>query len=262
MTSIQATVDRAYLDIRFGQVFKHARLRVADYTNADFIVGEAYEGSFVIDFLSDHGGPIVRRMIQAIKDPYEQAVAGADQEIYAIAHQIEGVKGQLLNTIVQPQDYEDFLNAPDPQATRAYGDRSITKNIDHMLTPVRKIEDANLKLALKADEIEGTQTFEFDSVIASNFSRIVGHRRLGAPVTIRGSLRALDRGHQKSNFKGKFTNFINNKDMIIHIQSEADLIELVPYLNEEEMTIVACPIIEYDAFDPNAGDIQFLSIIP
>ncbi|WP_244147114.1 hypothetical protein [Paraburkholderia bryophila] len=262
MTSIQAAVDRAFLDIRFGQVFKHARLRVVDYADADFLVGEMYEGSFVIDFLSDRGGPIVRRMIEAIKNPYEQAVAGADQEVHDIARQIEGVKGQVLNNIVHPQAYEDFLNAPDPEATRAYGDRSITKNIDHMLTPVRKIEDATLKLTMKASDEEGAQTFDFNPAIASDFSRIVSSRKLGAPVIFRGSLRALDRGHRKSNFKGKFTNFVNNKDMILQIQSEADLVQLVPYLNEEEMTIIACPIIEYDAFDPNAGDIQFLSIVP
>ncbi|MBR8335547.1 hypothetical protein KDW69_28260 [Burkholderia ambifaria] len=261
MTSMQAAVDRAFLDIQFGQVFKHARLPIKYYADADFVVGEMSEGSFVIDFLSERGGPIVRRLIEAISNPYKEAVEGAGLEIYEIGRQIEGVKAQVLNEIVQPQPYEDFLNSPDPLATRAYGDRSITKNIDHMLTPVRKIEDASLKLSLKASEQEGVQVFDFDSKVASEFSDVVTRRKLGGPVIFNGSLRALDRGHRKSNFKGKFTNFVNGKDLVLHIQSEEDLVQLVPYLNEDELTIVACPIIEYDAFDPNAGDIQFLSIV-
>lgn len=261
MTSIQAAVDRAFLDVQFGQVFKHARLPIKYYDDADFIVGEITEGSFVIDFLSNKGGPIVKRLIDAISNPYKDAVEGANQEIYEIGRQIEGVKSQVLNETIFPQHYEDFLNAPDPLATRAYGDRSITKNIDHMLTPVRKIEDATLHLSLKEDERAITRTFEFNSQIATEFSAIVSRRNLGGPVIFKGSLRALDRGHRKSNFKGKFTNSINGKDLILHIQSEADLSELVPYLNEDELTIMACPIIEYEAFDPNAGDIQFLSIL-
>jgi hypothetical protein len=261
MTSIQAAVDRAYLDIQFGQVFKHARLPVRNYNAADFVVGDIYEGSFVIDFLSDTGGPIIRRMLQAIANPYAEAVAGADQEVHGLARQVEGAKAQLLNNLVQPQPYEAFVNAPDPQATRAYGDRSITKNIDHMLAPVRKIEGATLKLALKASDEEGAQTFDFDPKVAEDFSRVVSRRKLGSPVEFRGRLRMLDRGRQKSNFKGKFTNAVNKKDLTLHIHSEADYIDLVPYMAQEEVVIIASPIIEYDAFDPNAGDIQFLSIV-
>jgi hypothetical protein len=260
MSSIQAAVDRAFLDVQFGQVFKHARLPVRYYDDADFIVGEITEGSFIIDFISDNGGPIVRRMIQAITNPYGEAVEGANREVYDLARQIEGVKGQLQNDIVQPQRYGDFLNAPDPLATRAYGDRSITKNIDHMLAPVRKIEDASLQLTLKPSDREGAQVFAFDAQIAMDFSEIVTRQKLGGPVEFEGNLRSLDRGHRKSNFRGKFTNSVNGKDLVLHIQSEDDLTELIPYLNGDELKIVACPIIEYDAFDPNAGDIQFLSI--
>jgi hypothetical protein len=261
MTSIQATVDRAYLDVRFGKVFKHARIPVQNYVDADFIVGEMYEGSFVIDFLSDNGGRIVRRIIQAINDPYAEAVAGAGQEVHAIARQVEGAKAQVLNKIVEPQPYEAFIQAPDPKATRTYGDRSITKNIDHMLVPVRKVDGAELKLALKASDREGAQTYTFTPKIAEDFSRIVSRRTLGAPVAFRGRLRMLDRGRLKSNFKGKFTNVVNGKDLTLHIQSEEDYIALVPYMAQEEVTIVASPIIEYDAFDPTAGDIQFLHIV-
>lgn len=261
MTSIQAAVDRAYLDVRFGRVYKHARLPIANYADADFVVGEMYEGSFVIDFLSNTGGDIIRRIVQAIREPYAEAVGGADQEVHSLARQVEGAKAQVLNKIVEPQTYEAFLNAPDPQATRAYGDRSITKNIDHMLAPVRKVEGAELKLVLKANDQEGAQTFEFDPQIADEFSRIVSRRKLGSPVEFRGRLRMLDRGRKKSNFKGKFTNTVNGRDLTLHIQSEADYLELVPFMAQEEVTIIASPIIEYDAFDPAAGDIQFLSIV-
>ncbi|MEB0119044.1 hypothetical protein QN395_21465 [Undibacterium sp. RTI2.2] len=112
LLSIQAATDRAFLDIRYGGVSKHQRLHYSQYSEADFIVGDPKEGSYVIEFLSTRGQDIIRRLREAIKDPYIQAAAGGDQQIYTISHQIAANKGALKNKILHPQSFDDFLKAP------------------------------------------------------------------------------------------------------------------------------------------------------
>ncbi|CAN0639948.1 hypothetical protein [Burkholderia cepacia] len=262
MVSIQAAVDRAYLDVKYGHVWKHARLPIAFYEDADFIVGDPEEGSYVLKFLSDQGEAIVKRLREAISDPYRKAVEGGEQEIFTINRQIEARKNQVENKIIVPQSFQQFIAEPDQLVTRAYGDKSINKNIDQMLSPVRKGDGAILKLALKPSHRERTETFVFTKAEALAFKTVIGQRQLGNPVVYRGKLRALDRGHnQKTNFRGKFINAENDRDMFIFIQSEEDYSALVPYMDRDEFTIVACPIVEYESFDPMAGDIQFVKIL-
>ncbi len=262
MVSIQAAADRAYLDVRYGSVWKHARLPVAFYDDADFIVGEPYEGSFVLEFVSQRGSDVVRRMREALRDPYRQAREGGFEAARAIDRQINARKGQVDNELMVPQPFEAFLENPDQLATRTFGDKSINKNIDQLLTPVRHDDNAYLKLVLQPSLREGSETYEFTKGTAQAFKKVIGKRELGNPVIYRGRLRTLDRGHnQTSNFRGKLTNLANDKDVAIYIQSEEDYNSLVPYMSQDEVTLVACPIIEFESFDPNGGDIQFVKIL-
>lgn len=262
MICIQGASDRAFLDVQYGKVWKHQRLHPSFYDNADFIVGDPREGSYVIEFLSNQGQAIVKRILAAITDPYSKAIAVGDQQILTIGLQIEARKGAVENKIIIPQDYDQFVEAPSVLMTRTYGDRSINKEISQMLSPVRKDPGAVLKLVLKPDNEERAETFEFNQATSVAFGKIVSRRQLGSPVIYHGNFRQLDRGHkQKTNFKGKFTNSKSDKDIVIFIQSEEDFLRLVPHLDGGNLKIIACPIIEYDSFDPVAGDIQFLGIV-
>jgi len=262
MVALQGAADRAYLDVRYGTVWKHQRLHFSLREKADFIVGTPYEGSYVIEFLSSAGTAIVERIRAAVRDPYGKAVAGGNDQIFSITHQIEARKGALANKIFAPQEYKKFLETPDDLITRTYGDKSINKEINEMLTYVRNDADALVKLVLKPSENDAAETFEFNRETALAFQKIIKHRQLGNPVLYRGELRELDHGHKrKSNFKGKFINSENDKDVVIHIQSEEDFQRLVPHLGGVAFSIVACPIIEYSSYDQVAGDIQFLDIL-
>ncbi|WP_079217401.1 hypothetical protein [Herbaspirillum robiniae] len=262
MAHLQSASDRAYLDVLHGNVWKHQKLLRRHYADADFQVDSIRQGSFVIEFVSTRGREIVRRLHQALVSPYAGATAGGDKEVFQISVQVARRKGQLDNELVAPQTYENLVENPDPLVTRKYGDRSINKEIDQLLVPVRADPAAVLKLALKSDEHAGTETYEFTQQVAKAFHREISVRELGTPVIYRGRLRSLDHGHNKNwNLKGKFINTVNNKDIVLNIQTEDDFNQLVPYLNQDPLTIIACPIIEYASFDPTAGDIQFIQII-
>lgn len=263
MTCIQSAADRAYLDVRYGQVWKHARISRANYLEADFVVGNPEAGSFRIAFASQVGRAIVARVMQALADPYREAREGGDRVANTIAHQIAMRRNQLDHNQVVPQTFENFLDNPDELAVRTYGDKSINKEINQLLSPVRSQANSVLKLSLKPEDRMPAQVYEFDQAAAKRFAKVIGERELGAPVIYRGKLRQLDRGHnQKSNFKGKFINAVTDRDVVLYIQSEEDFSNLVPYLDRDAFSIIACPVIEYSSFDPQGGDLQFIGILP
>lgn len=260
MSNIQRVADRAYLDITYGQVWKHARLDSDAREAADFIVGPAEEGSYKIKFFSDAGGAIVQRIKEVIADPYNRAVQGGENEVNRIARQIEVRKSQLENRVLEARSFEQMIAQPDPEITRGYGEKAISNYMSELLNPVAGDDDAILKLALKSSDDDPVTTFTFDSSIAAAYRREIKHRTLGDPVLYEGHLRMLDRGHKRSNFKGKFTNISNDRDLTLHIRTSDDYDALAPYINAEAFRIIACPVIEYGSYDPGNGDIQFIGI--
>lgn len=263
MASIQSAADRAFLDVKFGDVSKHQRLPQQFYDDADFIVGDPQEGSYLIDFLSRSGEAIVRRMRDAIQDPYRRALDGGQLEIYTISHQVTGKREQVHRGLIEPIPFEQLASENQELVTRTYGDKSINKEFDQMLSPVRRNPDSHLRLVLKPSVREAAQTFEFDQTRAKNFKTVMAKRELGAPVIYTGTLRSLDHGQNRNwNLRGKFINAENDKNLVLNIQSKAEFDRLVPYIiTQEKFTIIACPIIEFSSFDPVGGDIQFLDIV-
>ena len=73
---IQTAIDRAYLDIKYGNIFKHARLKDADYPHTEFLLQQTREGGFIADLLGDKdSNDIVTRIHNAVLPAYEQAQA-------------------------------------------------------------------------------------------------------------------------------------------------------------------------------------------
>lgn len=217
MASIQSAADRAFLDVKFGNVAKHQRLPQEFYQDADFIVGDPQEGSYLIDFVSRSGEAIVRRMREALQDPYAKALAGGDLEAYTISHQITGKKEQIHRGVVVPVPFEEFSNESANLITRTYGDKSINKEFDQMLSSVRRNANSHLRLVLKPSVREPAQTFEFDQEIAKCFKSVLAKRELGEPLVYTGILRSLDHGHNRNwNLKGKFINSENDKNLVLN----------------------------------------------
>lgn len=62
----QNAIDRAFLDLKYGNLWKHARMRGDDYLSADFIALYPEEGGFVQKLLSESGKAIVDRISAAL----------------------------------------------------------------------------------------------------------------------------------------------------------------------------------------------------
>jgi|SRR6185437_10634255 len=261
MSGIQSAVDRACLDVVYGNVWKHQRLRRQQYQMAEFIVGQPTQGSYVIDFFSDFGESIVKRLKKALAEPYAEAINEGAREVYSIGHQIASRR----DASQQPERllrFEELEHTANPLITRTYGDRSINKEFDQMLTPLRREPDGTMNLYMRSSDNDFSSTYEFNSERAKRFKEIISYRQLGEPVIYEGFLRELDRGHHRTrNFRGKFINASNDKDVVIYIESEDDFNVLSSFLQTGvRFKIIASPIIEFSSFDPNGGDIQFLDI--
>jgi hypothetical protein len=261
MVGIQSAADRACIDVLYGNVWKHQRLRRQHHEIVEFIVGQPQNGSYLIDFVSDLGGLVVERLKKALAEPYAEAINDGHREIYTIGHQIASRRdaAERAKRLLQ---YEDLAGTKNSLITRTYGDRSINKEFSQMLNPIRRTPEGTMKLVMKASDDDVAETYQFDIDTAKRFSEIISSRQLGEPVVYEGFLRELDRGHYKlKNFKGKFINASNDKDIVIHIETESDFDLLHPFLKaEQRFKIIACPIIEFSSFDPTGGDIQFIDI--
>lgn len=260
---MQSAIDRAYLDVKYGEVWKHARLKGDDYNQTDFLLGRPRDGGFIIDMVSSVGSPIVKRIKQSVEGVFQTPTEEGIAEAVRIRQQLQGRRDQINSQLITPREYADFIQHPDVQMIRPYGDKSINKEIDQILALIRNKEFAGstFELGFAGEDIE-TQNYMFDRDKAMQFHDLVSRKALGEPVICEGSLRSLDRGNQFAERKGKFTNLATGRDVSLHIAKGDDFDALVPYLgdNAPKVRMLACPIIEYGAFDPKGGDLLFVSL--
>jgi hypothetical protein len=243
---MQSAVDRAFLDIKYGQVWKHARLRNDDYAETDFVLGYPTEGGYVIDMVSRTGGKIVRRIRDAVSGAIEAAEHEGEEELQRLKGQVQTQHTRIIHGDLVPRSFEQLERGMVGKTMlRAYGDRSIAKEVDLVLSTIRhrKAGDSELRIEFGADG--KPSRFHFD----------------GDPVTYSGFLRSLDKGNQYSGMRGKFKNAETQREVTIFIASEEDFDELHPHLKgKHRIDIIASPVIEYGAYDSKGGDIYFIGL--
>jgi hypothetical protein len=260
LSHLQSAVDRAYLDLKHGAIWKHARLQSEDYQEIQFVTGISQEGGYILDFLANTpvGKTIVNRISTALSPAIDRAMEGGNKKITNFAEQIEMRKAQIEQSILIPAEYEVFRNNPPEQVTRKYGDRSIVKEFDQIASIIRSpntSDDSMIEFQLTGDK---NKTFIFDKRVSKNFHSIVSEKILGEPIIYLVKIKLLD--HR--NMKGSIRNISSGKDANIYFVSEEQFFKAHPFLGSEfPVKIVGCPLIEYGAFDLKAGDIYFLDII-
>jgi hypothetical protein len=260
LSHLQSAIDRAYLDLKYGAIWKHARLHSEDYQEIQFVTGISQEGGYILDFLADTsvGKKIVNRISTALSPAIDRAMEGGTQKIADFSEQIEMRKHQITHSILIPAEYEVLPNNPPEQVTRKYGDRSIVKEFDQIASIIRSSntsDDSKIEFQLNGDRNE---TFIFDKQVSKNFHSIVSEKIIGEPIIYLVKIKSLDHG----NMKGSIHNVFSKKDANIYFVNEEQFFKALPFLGSKvPVKIVGCPLIEYGAFDPKAGDIYFLDIL-
>lgn len=249
---IQKALDRAYLDLKYDGVWKYARMSKDDYNATKYLVQQAKEGGYILDFFSKQkeSQKIADRVSKAIT----QVINQSDESKTALGTQVEDRKKQVANNIIRPKQFQEVISKPTNEIKRKYGDRSIAKEIDRVLSIIRAdySGDSTLELGITGS---ATQTFDFNKAKSDRFHKAVAGRQIGPPVIYNGKMQALD----KRNQTGKFLNVENDRVIILYFNNAKDFLKTHPYLgNDEEMKFIGAPLVEFGALEPNSGDVYFL----
>lgn len=261
---IQTAIDRAHLDIKYGNVWKNARLKDEDYAETDFLLQQTRLGGFIADLLGDKdSGDVIKRIHNAVAPAYEQARAVVVPEQTKLVEQAELRRRHFNSGAQEAIPYAELIDNPDPQQSRKYGDRSIVKEFDQIASAIRARDGDGSLVEIDLYSGQALPRFVFDAATSAKFHNVVSLRNLADPVRLQITLRSLDAGNGGIS-KAKATNQISKKDFNLHIHTDRGFSSLKKYLkkrNPPVFTIVACPVMEYGAFDPLAGDLYFLAIV-
>lgn len=261
---IQTAIDRAYLDNKYGNIWKFARLQSEDYPKTDFILQQTREGGFIADLLGDKdSSTIVTRIYNAVAPAYEQAQAVTIPKEPKLTDLGEQRKRHYKAGAQRPIPYSQLIENPDQKQTRAYGDRSIVKEFDQIASAIRSRSGDGSLVEVNLSTDKAYPTFVFDAETSAKFHSVVSTKTLGDPVELSITLRALDSGNGGIS-KAKALNLESNKEFNLHISSERSFAGLRKYLkkkNPPPFVVIGCPILEYGAFDPLAGDMYFIDVV-
>lgn len=262
LNHLQNAIDRAHLDTKHGKVWKHARLKEEDYPLTEFILSQPREGGYILDMVSDTADAIGNKIKKTIERAVDEAMnLGAEESVRLKKQAQDKYNYAYYNQDAIP-DFSEFSEHADEEMERAYGERSVAKEIDQLLSIIRHSSGEDDKVSITIDVNGNIKTFAFDRPASNAFHKAVSRRDLGNPVIYTGVLRSLDKGNKYSASKGKFRNSHTKREITIHIGSNEHFDQLHPYLTgEQEISIVASPVVEYGSFDPNGGDIYFIAVL-
>lgn len=258
---LQSAIDRAYLDVQYGSVWKHARLKRSDYAETEFLLGTPREGGFIIDLLRDQADDIVERIKAPVLAALAESKAEGNEQFASLKGQLETRRNQIQSQVVEQKSFAELLQNPDPKSTRAYGDRSITKEVDQVLALIRNERSGVSYLEIEFRGRENA-TATFNPAVARAFHQVVSRRLLGEPVIYTVTMRSIDEGNAYQGMRAKVKNLDNDREVILFIQTQEDFNSLRPYVGGgRRFRFLGCPILEYDSFDPNGGDVFFVSLL-
>jgi hypothetical protein len=253
----QKAVDRAFLDLKYGNLWKHATMKAEDYHAADFIALYPEEGGFVQKLFSDSGRAIVDRISSALGPAMDRVLQEGDEVSDSLQQQVTNRKNQIENGLIEPSTFQHIVENPGAHVVRRYADRSINREIDQVLSMIRSRISGDSVLEI-ITEGSRTENYQFNRLKSKKFHSVISKRQVGEPVVYVARVRQLDR----QLLNGKIINQENDKMMTIRFADESDFVKAHPYLgNNDEMVFIGAPIIEYGAFDPNSGDIYFIDLI-
>lgn len=257
---MQRSIDRAYLINKYGHVRKHQRLSALDYENTEFLGEYPVEGGIILTAFKDGAERIIDRVHAAILPIFENAVSDTFQQHESISAQLgqrkEYVHGMGHNT----RSFESVQADPPPNWASGYSNRSVIKEIDQLvgqITPER-VESSTVDITLIGSRPH--LPLVFDEWIARNFHVIASQRDLGPPMSVRASIRSLDRGNRTTRPNAKILNIDSGKEVSLHLSNLSDVDELHPYHNGGEVVLYVSPIIEALGFDMIGGDLHYLAI--
>jgi hypothetical protein len=257
---MQRAIDRSYLIQRYGDVWKHARLKANQYPETEFIAEYPREGGIILDAVRAHAGPLLDRIADAIRPAFDGAVQQALDQHASIDEQLLERRNYVQQMAARTPTFEAVTADPPPNWASAYSNRSIVKEIDQLVTQVTpvRLEGSTIELLLQGERAH--LPFLFDAQVARGFHRIAARRELASPMIVTASIRILDKGNRYAKPNAKILNLTTEREVKLHLSDQADFDLLHPHHNGQAVRLYVCPIVEALGFDLNGGDLLFIGV--
>lgn len=268
---LQSAIDRAYLDVKYDSVFKYQKLKTTEYEAVEFITLDAQEGGYILEAIAkksnDTAKAIIKRFNSALVSAHDKDLTAGETESNSLADQAN-LRSRVFDRNGEAITYDDFVSQELNQLSRSYGERSINKEVDQILSLIRvdRFQDSIFEIQLFG-ESSGPK-LSFDNAKAKLFHKVISERRVGKPLIFELELRSLDAGKTGQVAHGKAKNLATNIECNMLIPNPRVFGKLVSHLRRSKrkrLLVVACPIFEYDSWDPVGGDvvvIEFLEVLP
>lgn len=252
---LQGAVNRAHLDVKYGEVWKNARLSAEDYIETELWSRPPRDGGFIIEFVenSPRIKNTLKRIIGAISPAVEKSRAQALVNAGSLVQQAAQRDHQVSLGIITPETYENYV----PNASQhPYGDRAINKEIDQLISVVRHPNAGRSTIEIIVDA-DRPIPFKFDRVSSENFHSMVSNRHLGEPLIFQVKVTELD----SANKSAKVINVITERTVKLNYSSEVEFEQIKKYLGAAvSMTFLGSPIFEGGAYDAKGGDVFFIRL--
>lgn len=252
---LQGAVNRAHLDVRYGEVWKNARLTAQDYEQTELWTRPPSEGGYIIEFFekSPRLKQTLTRIVSAVSPAVEKSKTQALANAGSLANQSALREEQVRLGIIDPQTYEKYI----PTASQhPYGDRAINKEIDQLIGVVRhkNAGQSTVELIVCADI---PIPFKFNRVASENFHSLVSKRNLGEPLIFSVKVTELD----AINKSAKVINVVTDRMIKLQYRSDLEFELIKKYLGEQVlMNFLGSPIYEGGAYDAKGGDVFFIGL--
>jgi hypothetical protein len=85
---MQSAIDRAFLIEQYGNAWKHARLKAAQYRETDFIALYPREGGIILDAVRAEANQLIDRIANSIRPVFESATRQGLEQHASLADQL------------------------------------------------------------------------------------------------------------------------------------------------------------------------------
>lgn len=260
--NMQRAIDRAYLVEKYGEVWKHARLKAEDYAVIDFVAAYPREGGIYLDALRDGDFPrrAIDRVFRAISPVFERSVQAGIEQFENLDQQLLSRQKYVQGAGDIVRQFEEVRNNPPDSWAENYSNRAVLKEIDQIASQItsERLEGSVLDISLQGTRAHPSLGFTAD--MAKRFHAIAARRDLGPPMIVTARIRMIDRGSKNAKPSAKILNISTEREVNLHLSSIADCNSLHPYHNGQDVRLYVCPIIEALGFDIVGGDLMFLGI--
>ncbi len=252
---LQGAVNRAHLDVKYGEVWKNARLTGEDYSETEMWSSAPQDGGYIIEFFQNSPKleKTLKRIVSAVTPAIEKSRNQALTNAKSLADQSGLREEQVRLGVIDPVSYENYM----PTASQhTYGDRAINKEIDQLIGVVRhrNAGQSTIELIVGADI---PHAFQFNRIDSENFHSLVSSRHLGEPLLFSVKVTELD----AANKTAKVTNIVTDRTIKLQYRSEIEFEVIKRYLGiSVAMNFLGSPIYEGGAYDAKGGDVYFIRL--